>query len=224
MAGVLPGRHGGAVKLGKGRRIFAQRRGQAVAFHHPRAHRQQHRLDLRRGGLRGRRAQGFLDGQRSLHQRRQLPGDQCQITRRQAAAETEAATADVFLGLGLLHLQRRPLLLAQQLPRLTRAVGLDQALLLTATGVEGEVFEGSHQAVSNSGDPRSRAPLHRYRTAERAAANGATIRCRSGCGCLCRRVGINLIPSLLTRHPQHFLDGGHPLTHLAQPVLADARA
>src|SRR5690606_40701953 len=96
------------------------------------------RLDLLRAGLRRGSAQRFLDRQRGLHQRRQLAGDQRQVARREAATETETAGAAAFPGTGLLDLQRRPLLVAQQLAGLARAVRLDQALLLSAARIQRE--------------------------------------------------------------------------------------
>src|SRR5690606_9259293 len=109
---------------------------------------QQPRRDPLRTGLGGGGTQRFLNGQCGLHQRCQLAGNQCQVAGRQTADETEAARAAVFPGARLLDLQRRPLLVAQQLPGLARAVRLDQALLLAPARIQRDVLEGGHQTLT----------------------------------------------------------------------------
>src|SRR5690606_23671149 len=75
----------------------------------------------------------------------QLPGNQRQVTRRQALAEPEATgSRGVFAGPGGLHLQRRELPVAQQLAHLACTVGFEHTLLLTPPGVQRHVFESGH--------------------------------------------------------------------------------
>ncbi|MNG02808.1 hypothetical protein D3C84_858520 [compost metagenome] len=143
---MLAGRHGGAVQLGKGCRKGRQAGGQAVTFEHPGAHGQEHRLDARLARLRGGGAQGFLDRQRGADQGRKLAGDQGQVTRRQAAAKTEAAALRRLAAAHGVHLQRCQLLFAQQLAHLAGAVGFQYTFLLAALGIEGDIFEGGHQS------------------------------------------------------------------------------
>ena len=145
VAGMLARRHGGAVQLRESRGEFFQAAGQVMAFQHPRTHRQQHALNARRTGLSCRRAQGFLNRQRRLHQSRQLPGDQRQIAGGNATGKTEVRTcASLFPCARGFDIQRRQLAFTQNLPHLTRAVGFQHAFLLTPLTVEGEVFERGH--------------------------------------------------------------------------------
>ncbi len=104
-----------------------------MAFHDLGANGNQHALDALVTGLLGGSRQRLLDRDTGLDQRCQLPGNQGQVRRAQAAAPAQRIGANLLFR-GRLDRQRRQPPLPQLLANGAGTVSLQYTLLLSAAG------------------------------------------------------------------------------------------